>query len=100
MLLEDVLGGNLQKSGIRCVVLKELRTSDLAAVRAIVRVGWITEGWVVQEIEGIHAKRKILFSEGCEVLEERHIQAVISGTIDRIGSAAQERDRLSFIRNR
>jgi len=83
-LLEGILQRKLQESSVRGVVLEELRSSDLSAVRVVVLGGRVAERRVVQEVERIRAELQILLTERGEVFEDRHVDAVVAGTVDRV----------------
>lgn len=95
--LEGVLQRELQEAGIGGVVLEELCSRDLAALWADALVGRIAPRGLVQQVEGIRAELQILFTEGDEVFEQRHVNCGISGPVDLIGPATREGYRGAFI---
>ena len=83
-MLEGILQRKLQESSVGCVLLEELWPSDLSAVRVVVLGGRIGERGMIQEVERIRAELQILLAERGEVFEDRHVDAVVAGTVDRI----------------
>ena len=81
-MLEGILQRKLQESSVGCVLLEELWPSDLSAVRVVVLGRRIGERGMIQEVERIRAELQILLAERGEVFEERHVDAVVAGTID------------------
>ena len=96
-MLEGVFQRELQEAGIGGVVLKKLRSRDLAALRSDTLVGRIAPRGLIEQIKGIRAELQILFAEGDEVLEQRHINRGISGSVNLIGPAAKEGYRRGLI---
>jgi len=100
-MLEGVLRRNLEKAGIRRVVLEEVRSVDLATVRTVrtvsIIVGVVERG-VVEKVERIHAKLQALFAKCGEALEERHVDAVVAGAVGGIRSAAEQGNRRCRLR--
>ena len=83
-MLEGILQRKLQESSVWCVVLEELRSSDLSAIRVVVLGGRVAERGMIQEVERIRTELQILLAERGEVFEDRHVDAVVAGTVDRI----------------
>lgn len=84
-MLKSILRRQLEEAGVWSIVLEKIRAIDLAAIRAVgtisVVVG-VVERRVVQEIESIHTELQRLLPEGWETLEERHIDAIVPGTVE------------------
>ena len=80
--LEHILAGQLEEPGIRGVVLEALNTGDLTGgpVQAGV-TDWAPTG-VIEQVEGVRAELEVLRAPGMEVLEQGHIHALISRTVD------------------
>jgi hypothetical protein len=68
--LIHVLQRELEESRIGCVVLEELRSRDLTAVRAVGGDRGIRQCGVIQHVESIGTELEILLAPGCEVLEQ------------------------------
>ena len=83
-MLEGVLQRKLQEASVGRVLLEELWPSDLSAIRVVVLGGWIAERGMIQEVERICAELQILLTERGEVFEDRHVDAVVAGTVDRV----------------
>src|SRR5580700_3313701 len=87
--LERVPQRQLEETRIRCVVLEELWSGDLASI-IVERVGGSPQGWVVQQIECIGAELKTLLPPNRKRLEERHVDSVVAPSIQRILQAAKQ----------
>jgi len=98
--LENVLQRKLEEPGVGGVVLEEFRARDLSAVRTVVRDGRIRPCRMIEKIEGICPELQILLPPGGEVLEERHVHAIVARTVERVLSAAQKGDRCRRIGDR
>ncbi len=55
---------------------------------------------MVQEVERIHTELQVLIAKRCEVLEQRHVDGIVAGAVDRVRSAAEQLGCRSLIRYR
>src|SRR5882757_7068446 len=83
--LECVLQRELEEACIRGIVLEELWTSNLSTrtfTNTLIR--WVIERGMIEYVECICTELQILFTPRREVLEDRHIHAIVSRPVDLI----------------
>jgi len=97
--LERIFQRQLEETCIRRVVLEALCAGYIACIRIEVIGGGIAERWMVQYVESISAELEVLLMPRRKVLEERHIYAVVSRSVDLIGLPAKVLDHCGKIRN-
>lgn len=88
-VLKHILRRKLEESGIRREVLEDLWRRDATPGRVITGVVWSAESWMIQKVESIYSQLEILLTPGREVLEERHIDTIVSRSIDLVGLPAK-----------
>src|ERR1700751_3923593 len=88
--LKRIFQRQLEEPRIRSIVLKEFRTANISAIGVVVLNRGIPEGRMIEHVKGIGAELQILLAPRGEVLEERHIHAIVSRAVDCIRSAAEK----------
>src|SRR5580698_72725 len=91
----------LDEARVWRVVLQVTSSRDLSTVGAYACVAGVGKSRGVEKVEDVGAKIELLFAEGTEALENRHIHALIAGSGDYIAATAQITDcrcRIGYVR--
>src|SRR5579872_562044 len=95
--LKYVLQRKLEESGIGCIALERPRARYGSSIGVDIRRGRISPTRVVQKVEHIRAKLQIVLAPDGEVLEHRHTDPVVSGTVNDVALSAEIRQHLGRI---
>src|ERR1700761_246355 len=83
-LLKRISEGQLKEARVRSVALDNSRSVQQTSTWTIGRVGWIGDRRMVQNVEGICAKLKVLFVVRRKVFEDGHVHRVVPRSIELI----------------
>ena len=88
-LLKRISEGQLKEAGIRGIALDDPWSVQQASAWTIGGIGWIGDRRMVQNVEGICAKLKVLFVIRREVLEHGHVHCVVPRSIELVRLATE-----------
>ena len=74
-------------------MLEVAGAGDLATGTAVPGIAWFAQRRRVEQVEDVGTELGALFVIGFEILEDRHVDALIAGPRDDIAAAAQVRKR-------